>query len=118
VSQPVSSCAQASAGAATPANAAPDALLERAAHALDGYAREVEELGAILCSHEELIETHIEKLQSIDRLSQCLSQLAIVLRADDPDHAVGAVTIGVLQQQLRGDQVEAGSDADVFAQLV
>lgn len=75
-------------------------LLARAADALQSYAGEVEQLGEILCSQEALIERHLDQLQSIDRLSQCLSQLALVLRAPAPDRAVAAITISILQDQL------------------
>lgn len=90
-----------SAGTKAALRPASHGLLVRAADALQSYAGEVEQLGEVLCSHEALIEEHLDQLQGIDRLSQCLNQLALVLRAPIPDEAVAAVTVGVLQAHLR-----------------
>ena len=91
-------------------------LLLRAAEALELYSREIEGIGEVVCSHAEIIETNLDKLQSIDRISQCLGQLAIVMRSDDPDGAVDAVSIGFLQEQLRPATSEKVQD-DAFARL-
>lgn len=79
-------------------------LLLRAAQTLELYAGEVEQLGVVLCSHETLVEHHLDELQAIDRLSQCLNQLSLVLRAPVPEEAVAKITIGALQEQLSGPE--------------
>jgi hypothetical protein len=76
------------------------ALLMRAAEALASYAGEIEAIGEMLCGNAALVEAHLDELQAIDRLAQCLDQLALVFSAPDPDHAVASITIGTLQKQL------------------
>lgn len=75
-------------------------LLLRAADALAAFSGEIEEIGVALCGNTALVEAHLDELQAIDRLSQCLSQLAMVLRAPDPDRAVAGITLGTLHDRL------------------
>lgn len=76
-------------------------LLKAAASSLETIAREVEEMGAVLASDHDIVARHIGSLQSLDRWSQHLSQLALVIAAEDPADAADKVTLGDLRDQLR-----------------
>lgn len=78
----------------------PRELLVHAADALASYAGEIEDIGAMLCGNAAFVDQHLGELQAIDRLAQSLSQLALVLRAPNPDQAVASITIGSLQERL------------------
>jgi hypothetical protein len=77
------------------------ALLKAAAASLEKMAREVEEMGAELAGDPDIVGRHLGSLQSLDRWSQHLCQLASVIAADDPAAAVDEVTLGELRDLLR-----------------
>lgn len=76
-------------------------LLKAAASSLETIAREVEEMGAVLACDPDIIARHLGSLQSLDRWSQHLCQLASVIAADDPADAADKVTLGSLRDRLR-----------------
>lgn len=76
-------------------------LLKAAAHSLEAMARQVEELGAELVVDPDVAQRHLTSLQSLDRWSQQLVQLASVISADDPIEAAEKVTLSELRDHLR-----------------
>ena len=76
-------------------------LLKAAAHSLQVMASQVEELGAELVVDPEVAQRHLTSLQSLDRWSQQLVQLANVIAAEDPVAAAEEVTLSELRDHLR-----------------
>ena len=76
-------------------------LLKAAAHSLQIMAAQVEELGAELLVDPDVAQRHLTSLQSLDRWSQQLVQLANVISADDPVAAADGVTLSDLRDHLR-----------------
>lgn len=76
-------------------------LLKAAAHSLNVMAAQVEELGAELVIDPDVAQRHLTSLQSLDRWSQQLVQLANVIAADDPVSAADDVTLSELRDHLR-----------------
>lgn len=76
-------------------------LLKAAAHSLEVMARQVEELGAELVVDPDVAQRHLKSLQSLDRWSQQLVQLANVISANDPVKAAEKVTLSELRDHLR-----------------
>ena len=79
----------------------PNDLLKAAAHTLEAMAAQVEEFGAELVADPEFAQRHLTSLQSLDRWSQELVQLAKVISAEDPVAAAEAVTLSELRDHLR-----------------
>ena len=67
-------------------------LLKAAAQSLEAMAQEVEELGTDLLLDPHVAQNHLMSLQSLDRWSQQLVQLANVLSSKDPIAAADLVT--------------------------
>lgn len=76
-------------------------LLKAAAHSLQVMAKQVEDLGAELVVDPEVAQRHLTSLQSLDRWSQQLVQLANVISAEDPVAAAEDVTLSELRDHLR-----------------
>lgn len=76
-------------------------LLKAAAHSLEAMATQVEELGAELVVDPDVAARHLTSLQSLDRWSQQLVQLANVISAEDPVAAAEEVTLSELRDHLR-----------------
>ena len=76
-------------------------LLKAAAHSLRVMATQVEDLGAELVVDPEVAQRHLTSLQSLDRWSQQLVQLANVISSDDPVAAADQVTLSELRDHLR-----------------
>ncbi|UAB79548.1 hypothetical protein INR77_07810 [Erythrobacter sp. SCSIO 43205] len=81
--------------------APPQDLLKAAAFTLNAMAAQVEEFGAELVTDPDFAQRHLTSLQSLDRWSQELVQLAKVIAADDPVAAAEAVTLSELRDHLR-----------------
>ncbi|KEO90766.1 hypothetical protein EH31_06930 [Erythrobacter longus] len=64
-------------------------------------ATQVENLGAELVVDPEVAQRHLTSLQSLDRWSQELVQLANVISAEDRLAAADDVTLSELRDQLR-----------------
>lgn len=78
----------------------PPALLEAVATKLSNLALEAEDFGIVLCSDGAVAGRYLVQLQQIDRLSQSLRELALVLSANDPEAAVAAICLGNLRAEL------------------
>ncbi|WP_152553487.1 hypothetical protein [Erythrobacter longus] len=76
-------------------------LLKAAASSLRVMATQVENLGAELVVDPEVAQRHLTSLQSLDRWSQELVQLANVISAEDRLAAADDVTLSELRDQLR-----------------
>lgn len=76
-------------------------LLKAAASSLRTMATQVENLGAELVVDPEVAQRHLTSLQSLDRWSQELVQLANVISAEDRLAAADDVTLSELRDQLR-----------------
>lgn len=76
-------------------------LLKAAAHSLQVMAKQVEDLGAELVVDPDVAQRHLTSLQSLDRWSQQLVQLANVISAEDPIAAAELVTLSELRDHLR-----------------
>lgn len=74
--------------------------MKAAASALTAMAGHAEELGVQLCADPAVVEQHLTELQAIDRLVQHLSQIAIVISADDPVSAIDNVLLTELKDYL------------------
>lgn len=74
--------------------------MKACASALTAMASHAEELGEELCSNPAVVEEHLTALQAIDRLAQHLSQIAIVISADDPVSAADEVLLAELKDHL------------------
>lgn len=75
--------------------------LDRIAEQLARLAIEIESLGGELCADAEMMARNITALQAIDAIAQQQHCLAGVLRADDYDRAVDALTFAELKERLR-----------------
>lgn len=76
-------------------------LMDSAANALEALSCEVEAMGVELCADPDIALRHLDQLQGIDRVAQSLAQLALVLRAPQPEAAIDEVRMGDLQAHLR-----------------
>ena len=76
------------------------ALLGAIAGQLATHAEDAEAFGIVLCSDYEVATRYLVQLQQIDRLAQCLREMANVLAAEDPDAAVAAIRLGDLGAAL------------------
>lgn len=76
------------------------ALLAGIAEHLATFAEDAEAFGIVLCSDYDVATRYLVQLQQIDRLAQCLREMANVLVAEDPDAAVAAIRLGELRQAL------------------
>ena len=76
------------------------ALLGGIAARLAMLAEESEQFGLVLCSDGEVAGRYLVQLQQIDRLSQSLREVAVVLAANDPDAAVANIRLGELRMAL------------------
>lgn len=70
------------------------------ADSLGSLAGEIEGMGLALCSDPDIAARHMEQLQAIDRISQSLRELALVLGASDPQAAIGEIRLGDLRDAL------------------
>jgi hypothetical protein len=84
---------------ASPAAASP-ALLAGIAAQLALLAEGSEQFGLVLCSDAAVAQRYLVQLQQIDRLAQCLREVATVLTAPDPQAAVAAIRLGDLRAAL------------------
>ncbi|MHA7818894.1 MAG: hypothetical protein ACX930_04530 [Erythrobacter sp.] len=75
-------------------------MMKAAASALVAMAGHADELGAELCANPAVVEEHLTALQTIDRLAQHLTQIAIVISADDPVSAIDDVLLTELKDYL------------------
>ena len=75
-------------------------VMKAAATALTAMARHAEELGAELCADPVVVQEHMTALQTIDRLTQHLDQIAAVISADDPVSAIDDVLLAELKDYL------------------
>lgn len=82
------------------------ALLAGIAARLASFAEDAEAFGIVLCSDYDVATRYLVQLQQIDRLAQCLREMANVLTAEDPDAAVAAIRLGELRHTL--EQADAG----------
>ena len=73
-------------------------VMKAAASALNAVARHAEDLGVELCANPAVVEEHLTELQTIDRLVQHLTQIAIVISADDPVSAIDDVLLSDLKE--------------------
>jgi hypothetical protein len=76
------------------------ALLAGIAVQLATFAEDAEAFGIVLCSDYDVATRYLVQLQQIDRLSQCLREMANVLLAEEPDTAVAAIRLGELRHTL------------------
>ena len=84
-------------------------LRAQIADELECAREEIERLGAILCSDPALVERHISALQALDMLGQQQLALAAILRADDPQVAIGNTPLERLRRRLeQALEVEGG----------
>ncbi len=75
-----------------------------------GAREEIERLGAILCSDPALVERHVSALQALDMLGQQQLALAAILRADDPQAAIGDTPLERLRVRLESAlELDCGS---------
>jgi acyl-coenzyme A synthetase/AMP-(fatty) acid ligase len=81
------------------------ALLAAIAARLAALADDAEAFGLVLCSDGNVAGRYLVQLQQIDRLSQSLREVAMVLEAAEPDNAVAAIRLGDLRDAL--EQVDA-----------
>lgn len=79
------------------------ALLAGIAGHLATFAEDAEAFGIVLCSDYDVATRYLVQLQQIDRLAQCLREMANVLAAEDPDAAVAAIRLGELRHALEQD---------------
>jgi hypothetical protein len=77
-------------------------LLTRIANALDGARDDLERLSATLCADADVVLRHIAALQTLDRVGQCQTDIALLLRAHDPAAAVEAIRLDRLRSNLDG----------------
>lgn len=84
-------------------------LRAQIADELECAREEIERLGAILCSDPALVERHVSALQALDMLGQQQLALAAILRADDPQAAIGETPLETLRIRLeRALELERG----------
>ena len=76
-------------------------MLKAAALSLETMAAQVEEVGAQLVADPDFARVHLTSLQSLDRWSQELIQLAKVIAAEDPVAATEDVNLSELRDHLR-----------------
>ena len=70
------------------------------ADSLGALASDTEGMGLALCSDPDIAARHMEQLQTIDRISQSLRELARVLAASDPEAAIDTICLGDLRAAL------------------
>jgi len=75
-------------------------LLRGIAESLAVLAEDAETFGIVLCSDADVAGRYLVQLQQIDRLTQSLRELAMVLDAQDPTSAVAAIRLGDLRLAL------------------
>lgn len=79
----------------------PSPALQRAlAGIMSRLAEDAEGFGVVLCADPAITMRYLEQLQQIDRHAQTLRELADIMRAPQPDAAVGAVRLGELRGEL------------------
>ncbi|MEM7779728.1 MAG: hypothetical protein AAF697_04950 [Pseudomonadota bacterium] len=62
---------------------------------------QIEAMGADLCRDPVIVQRHMTSLQTIDRLSQHLEQVAAIIGADDPVAAIEQVKLADLKEHLQ-----------------
>lgn len=61
---------------------------------------DIETLGTALCSNVDVVQRHVQELQTIDLIAQKQRSLAAVLRADCPKSALSNVSLDELRTRL------------------
>lgn len=80
---------------------APSQGLQRAiAGIMTRLASDAEGFGVVLCTDPAITTRYLEQLQQIDRHAQTLRELAEIMRAHQPETAIGAVRLGDLRSEL------------------
>lgn len=75
-------------------------LQQAIAGIMSRLASDAEGFGVVLCSDPAITMRYFEQLQQIDRHAQTLRELAEIMRAHQPETAIGAVRLGDLRSEL------------------
>lgn len=79
----------------------PSPVLQQAiAGIMSRLASDAEGFGVVLCTDPAITTRYLEQLQQIDRHAQTLRELAEIMRAHQPETAIGAVRLGDLRSEL------------------
>ncbi len=62
---------------------------------------DIEALGTALCANVEVVQRHVQELQTIDMIAQKQRSLAAVLQADCPRTAMSDISLEELRTRLR-----------------
>lgn len=76
------------------------ALLGGISVQLAALAEDAEQFGVVLCCDADVAGRYLVQLQQIDRLAQCLREVAVVLIASNPADAVANIRLGDLRTAL------------------
>jgi hypothetical protein len=82
-----------------------DALPKRLAEELAYVTRLIESFGDDLSGEPLILTRYSEKLQNLDLSTKILRQVAALLVADDPEHAIDAIPMDSLRKRLRRTQI-------------
>lgn len=83
-----------------PAFRTDDLVRALVANELDAIRDRLEDVGAELCMTPAVVTSHLESLQGIDELAQRSQNLALLLRADEMEGAIDAITLESLRNRL------------------
>src|SRR5690349_16593873 len=61
---------------------------------------DIEMLGTALCANAEVVQRHVQELQTIDMIAQKQRSLAAVLRSDCPRSALSDISLEELRTRL------------------
>ena len=90
--------------------------LRAIAEVLHDLSLDIEMLGTMLCANAELMQRHVQELQTIDLIAQKQRSLAVLLRADCPRSALSDICLDDLRTRLH-ELVESNRSPAVSARL-
>ncbi len=61
---------------------------------------DIETLGTILCGNADVVQRHVQELQTIDLIAQKQRSLAAILQAECPDTAMSSIGLDGLRSRL------------------
>jgi hypothetical protein len=74
--------------------------LKAVADVLMDLSLDIEMLGTVLCGNAEVVQRHMQELQTIDMIAQKQRSLANVLRSDCPRSALSDISLEELRLRL------------------
>ncbi|MEL7199255.1 MAG: hypothetical protein AAGL10_13150 [Pseudomonadota bacterium] len=75
-------------------------LMKAVSQVLSQLASDTEAMGEKLCADPDVVAKHLEQFQNVDRITQSLRELSILIVAPDAVKAIDEVRLADLQTQL------------------